>query len=380
MAAGLGSQRLLELDVIRASAIILIFLFHVPYNLGIAAYGQPWGPQSSLYIFQELLFYVKAVGLSLFFFISGYAIDLRNSSITSSDEVKNFLVKRAKRIYPLYWLALIVGLIVGLFTNNTVYGWPVNLNPSVYVTNFLGLQALLAPQFLDENLIVIWFVGVILLYYLCYPGIVRRSSNRTKVLINASVIFLFFCVLNVVFHMVEYRFFLYYFVFVAGVVAQRSDFLHTETNKVFCLSAIFVLCILAIIYHMLGAVVAIALQLSFSSVYDLNFAINLIFFDVTMLLFMFIIASIVKSQSKRIGNRAHKYIYIISYAAYAIFLFHVPFIALCGQVFGLVGLGQLESALIVIILGFPLITLFSFYLQQYADKFLAYLTTHFSAH
>jgi peptidoglycan/LPS O-acetylase OafA/YrhL len=378
VAAGLHSQRLFELDVMRSFAIILIFFFHVPYVVGFAGYGQSWGPQPPD-IFGQLLFWLQMVGVGLFFFVSGYAIDLKNGSMTSSNDVKNFFFKRATRIYLLYWLALVVsfGASQILFTFFNQDGWLVNSSLSVYVINFLGLQVLLAPRFLGLDLVIIWFVGVILLYYLFYPVIVRRSSNHATIITKALVIFLLCGVIHLVFNIIDFRFFLYYLIFIAGLLAQRSNFLHSEISKVYYLSAIFVLCILATIYYILGGVIK-DLNLSFWSVYNISISIYLIEINAMVLLFIFIVASLVKSQSRRMGKRVHTYIGVISYASYAIFLFHLFFIELFREFFDLVGLQRFEIALIVIIVGFPLITLFSFYLQKCADMLLAYLITRFS--
>jgi peptidoglycan/LPS O-acetylase OafA/YrhL len=375
VAAGLRSQRLFELDVMRSFAIILIFFFHVPYVVGFGSYGQSWGPQPPD-IFGQFLFWLQMVGVGLFFFVSGYAIDLKNSSMTSSDDVKNFFFKRATRIYPLYWLALVVsfGASQILFTFFNQDGWLVNSSLSVYVINFLGLQVLLAPRFLGLDLVIIWFVGVILLYYLFYPVIVRRSSNHATIITKALVIFLLCGVIHLVFNIIDFRFFLYYLIFIAGLLAQRSNFLYSEISKVYYLSAILVLCILATIYYIFIK----DLNLSFWSVSNISISINLIWINAMVLLFIFIIASLVKSQSRRMGKRVHTYIGVISYASYAIFLFHLFFIELFREFFDIVGLERFEIALIVIILGFPLITLFSFYLQKCADKLLAYLITRFS--
>jgi len=95
-----------QLDGARGIAIILVILFHLK------------------------LIYWGWLGVQLFFVLSGFLIThglIKNKSMNFKDHLKVFYIKRALRIFPLYFLFLFVISIVFLFTNtpNTFsQDWP----------------------------------------------------------------------------------------------------------------------------------------------------------------------------------------------------------------------------------------------------------------
>jgi len=104
-------SRIIFLDFIRALAIILILMYHLPDYLG------------NYQIFEIFVPYFTNFGWGLFIFLSGYAIFLNNSSIHATEDILAFYKKRAIRIFPLYLIALFVffvifGLVIQIFGRN----------------------------------------------------------------------------------------------------------------------------------------------------------------------------------------------------------------------------------------------------------------------
>jgi peptidoglycan/LPS O-acetylase OafA/YrhL len=98
-------QRYSELDAIRGIAAIFVVLYHYSVQYG-TLYGTLVQPIFS--------FEFGKFGVELFFIVSGFVIFLTlNRTVNSSD----FIVSRFSRLYPTYWVAVMLSfLIVTIFT------------------------------------------------------------------------------------------------------------------------------------------------------------------------------------------------------------------------------------------------------------------------
>ncbi len=97
-------ERLPGLDLLRGLAAIAVLAFHYTTRFGnifghaaALPFSVPWGVR----------------GVEVFFVISGFAIEL---SLERTNSAREFLVSRALRLYPTFWAALAVTLVVvGVF-------------------------------------------------------------------------------------------------------------------------------------------------------------------------------------------------------------------------------------------------------------------------
>jgi peptidoglycan/LPS O-acetylase OafA/YrhL len=201
--------RLFEIDALRTFAIILVVFSHIDGYLNDGGPARVFDP------------YVGVFGLAIFFFISGYLLYLNNSSIRSWGDVVTFYKKRVVKIFPLYWIAVIAAVIafgiLGLSTDGAVsynFSWASALVHAVGLQGFLGYEM---PS--------LWFMSAILLYYALYPILAYLSGNvryagaywlSTLVLILA---------LELPFRSINFGIFLYYSVFVGGVMAGKIGLL-----------------------------------------------------------------------------------------------------------------------------------------------------------
>ena len=201
----MGKLKLPEIDIIRIIAIlIVVILIHIPLSYAFNFY---------LLLDQFGVFLVNNVGIFVamgsFVFVSGFGLYLNpnNRNLNSSKKLLAFLKKRFLRIFPLYWIAIILFLFfVGYL----------DINPLYLIYHVLGLQIIVAPYF-GPPMLTLWFIGIIVIYYLIY--IVLNLFESIKWIIPASIGILFFFVfLNWIFGLVENRFFLYYLLFIFGII------------------------------------------------------------------------------------------------------------------------------------------------------------------
>jgi peptidoglycan/LPS O-acetylase OafA/YrhL len=201
-------RRLIFLDTIKAFAILLVIFVHMQNFLST--------PVPLNYHFFDLL---KFIALACFTFVSGYSIELNNMNIRDRKDVLNFYEKRIVRIYPLYFAAIVIFFlcfqVFGLFN-------PIHYNFLQWIANLLCLQVLLSPAFLDP-VFTLWFIGFIIMMYVMYPLFSAWSGTLRNRLLLSIGIFIILALVHLAANIIDYRFFLYYFFFIAGTIAVGRD-------------------------------------------------------------------------------------------------------------------------------------------------------------
>jgi peptidoglycan/LPS O-acetylase OafA/YrhL len=199
------NQKLPELDMLRiVSILIVVIAIHIPLSYAYNFYNEY--NQFGVFLVNNVGIYVA---MGSFVFVSGFGLYLNpnNRKLNSSKKIFSFLKKRFIRIFPLYWIAIILFL---FFVGFPAY------SPLYLMYHFFGLQMIVAPHF-GEPMLTLWFIGIIVIYYLIY--LVLNSLGSIKLIIPASIIFLFFFVfLSGAFGLVENRIFLYYSLFILGII------------------------------------------------------------------------------------------------------------------------------------------------------------------
>lgn len=151
--AGAGLNR--NIHGLRGLAALMVFLFHV-YDMSATA-GVLHEPALAGQILLEML----SGGVELFFMISGYLI---TGSLIRHGNVRNFLIDRAIRIYPVF-LALHVPLfIAGPYLG---YKWMVGISLTDWLQAFIA-NALFLPGVLDLPLLQLnaWSLSYEAAFYL----------------------------------------------------------------------------------------------------------------------------------------------------------------------------------------------------------------------
>ncbi len=190
---GNNDMRLGHFDLLRALAILYILMFwHLDDYV-----GNPWH-----YPFTEMVTYGA---LNIFVYISSFLLTLKHGELKSFEMVVGFLKKRVLRIYPLYFLAVII------------FYWLFDL------TRYELLSALFLVNMLTgASIATLWFIGLIFFYYLVLAFILYRFSWRKFVVISL----LFLGSTGTIFILtgqLDKRVVLYFPAFVLGIITGKQE-------------------------------------------------------------------------------------------------------------------------------------------------------------
>jgi len=169
-----------NLDGLRFVSFFVVFLYHS--LLSILSYLKDASPR--VYSVVDFLFKHGNLGVNFFFVLSGFLITyllIKEKEFTGRIHVPNFYVRRILRIWPLYYLCVIVGFI-GFAMLKKMSGEPVmeNANPWYYI--FFGANFDIMhtwPEKPDALLLsVLWSVAVEEQFYLTWPLILSIVPLR----------------------------------------------------------------------------------------------------------------------------------------------------------------------------------------------------------
>lgn len=165
-----------NLDVIRFIAAFLVLLFHIEIKR----------KQYNLDFFDSFFFSISGdYGVTIFFVLSGFLITyllLSEKQKTNTINIPKFYVRRILRIWPLYYLIVLLGFFV--LPHSDIFYIPQTSALWTYLTvpTFL-LYVIFLPNmvvelygnmpYLDQT----WSIGVEEQYYLFWPLIMKKSKD-----------------------------------------------------------------------------------------------------------------------------------------------------------------------------------------------------------
>lgn len=173
------NQRFVELDALRGIAVILVLLSHYT-----------WAYDYHFKILNEHIFHFPygGFGVQIFFMISGFVIFM---TIEKVDSVKHFAINRFTRLYPTYWISIMITLtVITIFPVPTLghYNWVDVLK------NFTMFQGFLKAPHVDQ---VYWSLQVELLFYIIIAIIYyTKQLNRIEFY---SLLWLFMVIVTLLF-------------------------------------------------------------------------------------------------------------------------------------------------------------------------------------
>ncbi len=151
--------RLAELDALRGIAAMVVVLFHYTWQMKnilphtqVPAFGLSWGHY----------------GVELFFAISGFVIFM---TLERTQATADFLVSRFARLFPAYWIAILLTTLTVHVLHEPKLVQPV----SVIATNFSMLQGHLYLPSVDG---AYWSLTVELSFYACMLALWRLRALR----------------------------------------------------------------------------------------------------------------------------------------------------------------------------------------------------------
>lgn len=158
------------LDGLRGTACLTIVIYH---NFG---------------FIQKYLFF-GWLSVDLFFTLSGFLItDILLKTVNQPNYLRNFYVRRLLRIFPLYYLSLVIflallrglntALQLGYYTDNQVWFW-------TYLQNWLFI---FNPSANTDSLNHLWSLAVEEQFYLLWPFIILLVKSPKRLLLVISLL------------------------------------------------------------------------------------------------------------------------------------------------------------------------------------------------
>lgn len=169
-----------NLDGLRFVSFFVVFIYHG--HLSIFSYLKDAEP--GVYGVIEFISRHGNLGVNFFFVLSGFLITyllIKEKEFTGRIHVPNFYVRRILRIWPLYYLCVLVGF-VGFAMLKKMSGEPIveNANPWYYI--FFGANFDIMHTWPDKPdallLSVLWSVAVEEQFYLTWPLILSIVPLR----------------------------------------------------------------------------------------------------------------------------------------------------------------------------------------------------------
>jgi len=280
--------------------------------------------------------------LGTFVLISGYFI---GKKLNRQDNLLTFYKKRFIRIYPPYFIAIIVFAVLGLS----------DLTTSIKAIFSISMFVLPAPP-------TLWFIAMLILFYIITP-LCKMISTKGFV----KYLFLYISLITILFGFEYFSHLLFHYYYldvrVAVYLAPFMTGIYIANNSIVKTNLKFIT---------IGTVIVFTISYYFDS--D-NWKMNLLFSIPTvtiapLLLFLFF------SQLKFESTRIQKNIIILSTASYFMYLFHRPLYITLKKIYFPSTLSMQLLYLFVICL--PIIIVVSYALQEKYNNILKSLTIRFT--
>lgn len=315
-----------EFDILRSLAILYVIAFwHLcTYGSAIPCFRNDYG-----YLMTSCI-------LGLFVFMSGFLFSERYE-INSLSDIISFLKKRLVRIYPMFFISLTIFLALNL----------------IDFKRYL-ISVLLLNMILNQDLLTLWFITLIFLFYLITPFYLYKY-NLKKVCIWTLIIYISLILINLKTNLIDLRLPQYLLPFVFGIISPRILKLEQLLKKQ--ITVILALLIFVLLIKLLSI--------------STNRITHLIITDLAILasipIFLFIAKIIDKFLVKiKINNQVIK---SISYSSFAMFLIHRIVFEIGFNIYEPQNklLFLIYSMLILI----PIVFILSLKFQKYYDTFLS---------
>lgn len=335
-------QKFLQFDVLRSIAIIFIVLTHMHLFYDNQLYNSN--------VFRN----IGDWGLVIFFFISGFLITV-NNNLKSKDKVLTFLKKRIKRIYPLYFISILLTYVMFVIFDFKKASLQYDLSILSLIIHLVGLQAFIPQTYLPNHTFLIpalWYISTIIWYYILYSIIMYKSRNIKEIIFYSGIVMIPFIILRIGFNLIQVRAFYYYPIFILGIVSSiiSKSSIHKQIRS-------YITILTALIFSKLA--------IPYVTSYDL-LDINIIYFFSLFILISLTEKKILDFQKK--NNSISHYFYKISYCSYAVYLFHFPILCFFKTVLDYNNLISQElQSKILLFIGIPLLFIISNCVQKNYD-------------
>ena len=195
-----GKSRLQEFEALRALSIILLLALHSDI-FSLDLFGFALDPISH---------FVGAFLLGSFFFLAGYFQEVSMSKPTWS--AVSYVKSKFIRIFPPYWLALALFVLVMGYSMK-------RFDLTIYALN---LQFIFLPNFVKQ-LLTLWYISLVTGFYVLFGLLAYWFKSGRALAVWAVMIFGAAYLLSNWTGLLDGRFFVYYFIFLAGIYFARYE-------------------------------------------------------------------------------------------------------------------------------------------------------------
>jgi peptidoglycan/LPS O-acetylase OafA/YrhL len=172
-----------ELDVLRFFAFFLIFIHHsIPHD---PAFYTTMGVDPALGSILAALGATGAFAVQLFLLLSSYLVTellIRERALRGQIDLRAFYTRRILRIWPLYFAFLALAWAMQWFVQGQHIGWRAGMAFALFAGNWW----IVFVGFPSSVIFPLWFISVQEQFYLFWPAIMRRLSER-GLLIAAAI-------------------------------------------------------------------------------------------------------------------------------------------------------------------------------------------------
>ena len=160
--------RISELDGLRGIAILLVLVFH-------------FTPRTGPLFFLAHAFQFGWTGVDLFFVLSGYLITgILVDSVGHHAYYRNFIVRRCLRIFPLYYVSLVICCILTYFPNAPRWGEFLRAGGWWYATYLGNVRVFMDAAWPGLAILTpLWSLQVEEQFYLSFPLLVWVLKRKT---------------------------------------------------------------------------------------------------------------------------------------------------------------------------------------------------------
>jgi peptidoglycan/LPS O-acetylase OafA/YrhL len=171
------TKRLLFFDLLRIGAIAAIVLYHFSLCFSIKPYCDDNLFFNIIYLNEGI------IGVAVLIFVSGAVLEYTHSQLNGVDQLSEFYMKRLVRIYPAFWMSLVIGLVLAPYF--------LQLPKFNLFCEFTGFSTW-SGTFGGVINGVGWFIGLIIVLYFLFPFLsasIRKYPYLMLFLITFTEIF-----------------------------------------------------------------------------------------------------------------------------------------------------------------------------------------------
>ncbi len=173
-----NGKRLLFFDLLRIVAVGMVVLCHILIPMGLLPEGH------LTRIFQIYYWNIGIIGVYILIFVSGATLEYSHANLRGLQNISDFYLQRLVRIYPAYWISLVIGLLTMPYF--------VTMYPARTFVEFAGFAPYIAGGWFGLINPMGWFIGLIVVLYMLYPILspaIRKYPAAMLVLLAVVEVF-----------------------------------------------------------------------------------------------------------------------------------------------------------------------------------------------